>query len=85
MYKVIRIRVHGSLYDENVVARAIRENFERRIVLSLVNGVQMEGAVDMNCLIIGGWLRRTITVAKFIWKLVNLRSENINVEILWGV
>lgn len=54
MYKVIRIRVHGSLYDESVVVRTIRENFERRIVLSLVNGVQMEGAVDMNCLIIGG-------------------------------
>ena len=85
MYKVIRIRVHGSLYDESVVARTIRENFERRIALSPVKGVQMEGAVEMNCLIIGGWIRRTMTVAKFVWKLANLRSENINVEIIWGV
>ena len=85
MYKVIRLRVHGSLYDESVVAREIRENFARRIVLSPVNGVQMEGAVDMNCLIIGGWLRRTVTVTKFVWKLANLQSENINVEIIWRV
>lgn len=85
MYKVIRIRVHGSLYDESVVTRTIRENFERRIVFSPVKGVQMEGAVEMNCLIIGGWIRRTMTVAKLVWKLANLRSENINVEIIWGV
>lgn len=85
MYEVIRLRVHGSLYDESVVVREIRENFARRIVLSPVNGVQMEGAVDMSCLIIGGWLRRTVTVAKFVWKLANLQSENINVEIIWRV
>lgn len=85
MYKIIRIRVHGSLYDENVVTRAIRENFERRIVLSLVNGVQMEGAVDIDCIFIGSLLRRIISFIKFMSKLAKLRSENINAEILWGV
>ena len=84
MYKVIRIRVHGSAYDYHIASRTLCD-IGRRIVLSRVSDVQMEGAVDINCILVGGWLSRTVVLAKFMCRLAKLRNEIINVEILWGV
>lgn len=83
MYKVIRIRVHGSAYDYDIASRTLCNI--GRIVLSRVSDVQMEGAVDINCILVGGWLSRTVVLAKFMCRLAKLRKENINVEIIWRV
>lgn len=84
MYKVIRIRVHGSAYDYDIASRTLC-NIGRRIVLSRVSDVQVEGAVDVNCILVGGWLSRTVVLAKLVCRLAKLRKENIIVEILWRV
>lgn len=85
MYKVIRIRVHGYDREEFTVIRAILGVVGGRVILDRVDNVQMEGAVDIDCIFIGSLLRRIISFIKFMSKLAKLRSENINVEILWGV
>lgn len=85
MYKVIRIRVHGYDREEFTVIRAILGVVGGRVILDRVDNVQMEGAVDIDCILIGSLLRRIISFIKFMSKLAKLRSENINVEILWGV
>lgn len=85
MYKVIRIRVHGYDREEFTVIRAILGVVGGRVILDRVDNVQMEGAVDIDCILIGSLLRCIIYFIKFMSKLAKLRSENINVEILWGV
>mgnify|MGYP004537569673 CR=1 FL=1 len=85
MYKIIRIRVHGNEYCERTVTQGILTTCGKKIKLIPVTGVQMERAVDINCVLLGGMLTRLVTLAKFIWKLANLRSEDFNVEIIWGV
>ena len=85
MYKVIRIRVHGYDREEFTVIRAILGVVDGRVILDRVDNVQMEGAVDIDCIFIGSLLRRIISFIKFMSKLAKLRNENINVEILWGV
>lgn len=84
MYKVIRIRVHGSAYDYHITSCTLN-NIGSRIVLSRVSDVQVEGAVDINCILVGGWLSRTVVLAKLVCRLAKLRKENINVEIIWRV
>lgn len=84
MYKVIRIRVHGSAYDYHITSRTLC-NIGSRIVLSRVSDVQVEGAVDIDCVLVGGWLSRTVVLAKFMRRLAKLRKEQINVEITWRV
>lgn len=85
MFKVIRIRVHGYDQEEPTVVRSIFSVIGGRVMLDRVDNVQMEGAVDIDCIFIGSLLRRIISFIKFMSKLAKLRSENINVEILWGV
>ena len=85
MYKVIRIRVHGYDREEFTVIRDILGVVGGRVILDRVDNVQMEGAVDIDYIFIGSLLRRIISFIKFMSKLAKLRSENINVEILWGV
>lgn len=85
MYKVIRIRVHGYDQEAFKVIRAILGVIGGRVILDCVDNVQMEGAVDIDCVFIGSWFRRIIPFIKFMRKLAKLRCENINVEILWGV
>ena len=85
MYKVIRIRVHGYDREEFTVIRAILGVVGGRVILDRVDNVQMEGAVDIDCVFIGSWFRRIIPFIKFMCKLAKLRNDKINVEILWGV
>lgn len=85
MYKVIRIRVHGYDREEFTVIRAIIGVVGGRVILDRVDNVQMEDAVDIDCIFIGSLLRRIISFIKFMCKLAKLRNDKINVEILWGV
>lgn len=85
MYKVIRIRVHGYDREEFTVIRSILGVVGGRVILDRVDNVQMEGAVDIDCVFIGSWFRRIIPFIKFMCRLAKLRNDNINVEILWGV
>lgn len=85
MFKVIRIRIHGY---SSVVYEVVREIFSTvggRVILDAVDNVKMEEAVDIDCIFIGGFITRLVTVAKFMWKLAKLRNKKINVEILWWV
>lgn len=85
MYKVIRIRVHGYDQEELTVVRSIRSVIGGKVILDRVYSVQMEGAVDINCVFIGSWLERILPFIKFMCRLAKLRNDKINVEILWGV
>lgn len=85
MFKVIRIRVHGYDQEESAVVRSILSVVGGRVILDRVYSVQMEGAVDINCVFIGSWLARTISFIKFVRKLAKLRNESTNVEIIWRV
>lgn len=85
MFKVIRIRVHGYDREEFTVIRAILGAVGGRVILDRVDTVQMEGAVDIDCVFIGSWFIRIKSFIKFMRKLAKLCCENINVEILWGV
>lgn len=85
MFKVIRIRVHGYDREEFTVIRAILGAVGGGVILDRVDTVQMEGAVDIDCVFIGSWFKRIKPFIKFKRKLAKLRDENINVEILWRV
>lgn len=85
MFKVIRIRVHGYNQEELTVVRSILSVVGGRVILDRVYSVQMEGAVDINCVFIGSWFRRILPFMKFMRSLAKLRKEQINVEIIWRV
>lgn len=85
MFKVIRVRVHGYDQEELTVVRSILSTVGGKVILDRVYSVQMEGAVDIDCVFIGSWFRRIIPFIKFMCKLAKLRNDKINVEILWGV
>lgn len=85
MFKVIRIRVHGYDQEELTVVRSILSAVGGKVILDRVYSVQMEGAVDIDCVFIGSWFKRIKSFIKFKRKLAKLRDENINVEILWRV
>lgn len=85
MFKVIRIRVHGYNQEELTVVRSILSVVGGRVILDRVYSVQMEGAVDINCVFIGSWFRRIVPFMKFMRSLAKLRKEQINVEIIWRV
>lgn len=82
MFKVIRIRVHGYNQEELTVVRSILSVIGGRVILDRVYSVQMEGAVDINCVFIGSWFRRIVPFMKFMRSLAKLRKEQINVEII---
>lgn len=85
MFKVIRIRVHGYGQEELTVVRSILSVIGGKVVLDRVYSVQMEGAVDIDCIFIGSWYKHIIPAIKFMRRLSKLRNENINVEILWRI
>lgn len=85
MYKIIRLRVHGDVHDEFVVVRDLYAKCADRIKLDPVTDIQMQSAVDIDCILKGGWFKRAVTTIKLMRKLAKLRKENINVGILWGV
>ena len=85
MLKLIRIRVYGYGQEELTVVRSILSVVGGKVILDRVYSVQMEGAVDIDCVFIGGWFKRIVTFTKFMCRLAKLRNDKINVEILWGV
>lgn len=54
MCKVIRIRVYGYDQEELTVVRSILSVVGGKVILDRVYSVQMEGAVDIDCVFIGG-------------------------------
>lgn len=55
MYKIIRLRVHGDVHDEFVVVHDLYGECKDRIKLDLVTDLQMQSAVDIDC-ILKRWL-----------------------------
>lgn len=85
MYKIIRLRVHGDVHDEFVVVHDLYGECKDRIKLDLVTDLQMQSAVDIDCILKGGWFKRAVTTIKLMRKLAKLRKEKINVKVMWRV
>lgn len=85
MIKVIRLRVHSYRQVEHFLIPAIIDAVDRKVILDCVDGVQMEDAVDIDCVLIGGWLTRIVTIFKLRRKIAKFRKYNVNVDILWSI
>ena len=85
MFRVIRLRVHSYHGVKHFLIPAIIDAVDGKVSLNCVDGVQMEGAVDVDCVLIGGWLTRIITILKLRRKLSKFRKYNVNVDILWSI
>lgn len=85
MFRVIRLRVHSYHKVYHFLIPAILESVGGRVILEAVDNVQMEDAVDMDCVLIGRLLTRIVTTLKLRRKLAKFRKYKVNVDILWSI
>lgn len=85
MFRVIRLRVHSYYKVYHFLIPAILESVGGRVILEAVDNVEMKDAVDIDCVLIGSWLTRIVTILKLSRKLSKFRKYNVNVDILWSI
>ena len=78
-------RVHSYHKVYHFLVPAILQSVGGRVILEYVDDVQMEDAVDIDCVLIGSWLTRIVTNFRLIRKLAKFRKYNVNVDILWSI
>lgn len=82
MLKLIRVRIFGDVQNTFDFAHAIYGACKE---LDVVSNVQMEGAIDVDCLLRGGIFKRFVSFVKLTKQITVLRNRNMNIDILWSI
>lgn len=85
MLKLIRVRIFGDVQNTFDFAHAIYGACKELVDLDVVSNVQMEGAIDVDCLLRGGIFKRFVSFVKLNKQITALRNRNINIDILWSI